>query len=279
MGRLTPTIGAMSEELRGYVDVWWEAVNDFAALLEEVPAEQWSAPTDLPGWDVHAVAAHTAHLEALLAGARHDDQVDIGEPAHVTGAMGQFTEQGVVARRGRSADDLINELRSSATARRTALLEDPPTEPDAPAPGLFGAIGWTQRTLLRNRPLDVYMHEQDIRRAVGQPGNLDSPAAVHTASYMLESLGVVVGKRAKLPSGASVVVEVEGHSPVAVQVNDAGRAEPVAAPADPTVAIRTDRECFLLLAGGRRTPEEGRVAVTGDADLGEQVLRAMAVTP
>lgn len=268
----------MSEELRGYVDVWWQAVDDFAALLEKVPEEQWSTPTDLPGWDVHAVTAHTAHIEALLAGTPHDE-VAIGAPAHVRGTMGQFTEQGVVARRDRTPDELINEIRSSATARHTALLGDPPDDPDAPAPGLFGIIGWSTRTLLRNRPLDLHLHEQDVRRAVGLPGNLDSPAAVHSADYLLESIGVVVGKRAKAPAGASVVVEVEGHAPVAVRVSDSGRAEPVAPPADPTVRISTDRECYLLLAGGRRRPEEGRVRVTGDEDLAARVLGAMAVTP
>lgn len=268
----------MSEELRGYVDVWWQAVDDLAGLLEKVPEEQWSAPTDLPGWDVHAVAAHSAHLEALLAGAPHDE-VEIGEPPHVRGMMGQFTEQGVVARQDRTPDELINELRSSATARHTQLLADPPTDPDAPAVGVFGAIGWSTRTLLRNRPLDVYLHEQDVRRAVGQPGNLDSPAAVHTADYLLESLGVVVGKRAQAPAGASVVLEVEGHRPVAVQVSDSGRAERVEPPTGATVAIRTDRESYLLLAGGRREPEPGRVSVTGDPDLAGRVLGAMGVTP
>ena len=56
------------EELAGYVEVWWQAVNDFLELLESVPEAQWSAPTDLPGWDVRAVASHTAHLEGILAG-------------------------------------------------------------------------------------------------------------------------------------------------------------------------------------------------------------------
>jgi len=268
----------MSEELRGYVDVWWQAVDDFAALLEKVPEEQWSAPTDLPGWDVHAVAAHTAHLEALLAGAPHDE-VEVGEPAHVRGMMGQFTEQGVVARRDHSPDELINEIRSSATARHTHLLGDPPTDPDAPAPGVFGMIGWSTRTLLRNRPLDVHLHEQDVRRAVDRPGNVDSPAAVHSADYLLESLGVVVGKRVKAPAGSSVVVAVDGHAPAAVRVADSGRAEPVEAPAEPTVRISTDREAYLLLAAGRRRPEDGRVRVTGDADLAGRVLDALAVTP
>ena len=40
------------ERLAGYVDVWWQAINNFTALLEKIPPEQWSAPTDLAGWDV-----------------------------------------------------------------------------------------------------------------------------------------------------------------------------------------------------------------------------------
>lgn len=266
-----------AEELAGYVEVWWEAVDAFLGVLEHVPDDAWHTPSDLPGWDVHDIAAHTAHLEALLAGAEHDS-VDIGEPPHVRGSMGQFTEQGVVARKDRTPDDLINEIRTSTTARRTALLEDPPTDPAAPAPGVFGLIGWDTRRLLRNRPLDLWMHEQDIRRALGMPGGLDSPAAAHTADYLAESLGIVVAKRAKAPAGTRVVLDIDGHAR-AVEVNDAGRAVPVEVPADPTVTIRTDRESFVLLAGGRRKPESGRVQLAGDPVLAERIVEVMAVTP
>ena len=54
--------------LAGYVEVWWQACDGLTTLLETIPADRWSTPTDLPGWDVHAVVAHTAHLEAVLAG-------------------------------------------------------------------------------------------------------------------------------------------------------------------------------------------------------------------
>jgi mycothiol maleylpyruvate isomerase-like protein len=72
------------EELAGYVEVWWQAVNDFLALLEQVPEEEWTTPTDLAGWDVRACAAHTAHLEGILAGGP-EETADVGEPPHVTG--------------------------------------------------------------------------------------------------------------------------------------------------------------------------------------------------
>lgn len=268
-----------AERLNGYVEVWWQAVDDFTTLLEQLDTDDWSVSTDLPGWDVHAIGAHVAHLEALLAGAEHD-QIDIGEPAHVRGSMGQFTEQGVLARRERSPDDVINEIRSSATTRHTVLLSDPPTEPDATAPGLFGLIGWNTETLLRNRPLDVWMHEQDVRRATGRPGNLDGPAAIHAADYLAESLGFVLVKRADAPAGASVVLEIDGHAPHCFIVNDEGRGEQLSeAPADPTVRLAMDRATFIALAGGRRPPEPGAVRATGDEDLAARIVNGLAVTP
>lgn len=267
-----------AQRLSDLVATWWQAIDDFTAVLESVPHEQWDTPTDLPGWDVHAVVAHVAHLEHLLAGGDHDD-VEVVDAPHAKGMMGTFTEQGIIARRSRTPDDLINELRAGATARHTELLASPPTDGDAPAPGVFGMIGWSTLTLLRNRPLDVWMHEQDVRRAVGQPGGLDSPAAAHTVDYLLESMPIVVAKRAKCAPGTTVVVDIEGHDPVAVAVSDDGRGARVDVPESATTTLRTDLESFILLAGGRRAPASGRVQIEGDAEVGQQVLDAMAVTP
>ncbi|HYJ27111.1 MAG TPA: maleylpyruvate isomerase family mycothiol-dependent enzyme [Nocardioides sp.] len=268
-----------ADRLSALVAVWWEAVDSFTHVLERVRDDQWSTPTDLPGWDVRAVAAHTAHLEALLAGREHDD-VEVGDPPHARGVMGRFTEQGVVARHDRSPDALITEIRESTTARHTQLLADPPTDPAAPAPGVFGAIGWTTGLLLRNRPLDVWMHEQDVRRALDMPGNLDSAAALHTTDYLLESLPFVVGKRAQAPVGSVVRVEVAGHRPATAVVGDDGRGRTgTPEDGDPTVTLAMDRETFVVLAGGRRPAAPGVVEVSGDTALGERVLAAMAVTP
>lgn len=269
----------MADSLVRCVEIWWRAVDDLSTLLETLSPDDWSVPTDLAGWDVHAIAAHSAHLEALLAGAAHDE-VEIGEPAHVTGLLGQFTEQGVVARRDRSPDELITELRSSATTRHTALLADPPTDPDAPAPGVFGLIGWSTRTLLRNRPLDLWMHEQDVRRAVGRPGNLDGPAAVHTADYLAESLGFVLAKRAGAAPGATAVLSITGHPPYSFTVNDRGRGERLdGEPDEPTIRLAMDRDTFIRLAGGRRPAEPGSVELVGDPELGRRVVDGLAVTP
>lgn len=265
--------------LSEYVDVWWQAINDFTDLLEELDEADWAAPTDLPGWDVKAVASHVAHLEGVLAGAP-EETADVGEPEHVTGPMGLYTEVGVLNRRGASPDAIINEIRAAATARHTALLADPPTDGSAKPEPIFGGVPWDWRTLLRNRPLDVWMHEQDIRRAVDRPGGMDSAAARHTAVHLAESLGYVLAKRLGAPAGTSVVLEMEGSPPFAYAVNDAGRGERLGdVPAAPTVRLRMDREAFIRLAGGRCEPEPGTVHVEGDHDLSQRLLDALATTP
>lgn len=266
-------------DLTPYVDLWWSSIDDFTRLLEEIPEEEWATPTDLPGWDVRAVVAHTAHLEHLLAGGAHDD-VQLDEVPHARGFMGQFTEQGVVGRADRSRDDLLNEIRESATATHTAILANAAPVADAPAREPFGSIGWSNHTLWRNRPLDLWMHEQDVRRAVGRPGGMDSPGARHTVDYLSESLGLVLAKRAKAPAGTTLRLEVAGHAPRAWRVTDAGRGEELTeVPDSADVVLRLDREAFTLLAGGRRGPDRVAVDAEGDAELVSRIVAGMAVTP
>ncbi len=267
------------QRLSGYVDIWWRAVDDFITLLEEVPAEEWTTPTDLAGWDVRAVASHTAHLESILSG-QPEETAEVGEPAHVTSLMGVYTEIGVVNRRDSSPDQIINELRSVTTARHTALLADPPTDGSAKPEVIFGGVPWDWEKLLRNRPLDIWMHEQDVRRAVGRPGNLDTPPAQHTADYLLESFGFVLGKKVGAPSGTVAVLEVEGSAPAAFTVNDSGRgAELPEAPANPDVIVRMDRESFIVCSGGRRDADPGRITIEGDPALGQRIIANLATTP
>lgn len=268
------------ELLAGYADVWWQAIDDFTRLLEDLSPSDWDAPTDLPGWDVRAVASHVAHVETVLA-TGVEEQAEIGDPppAHITGLMGHYTEIGVVNRRDADPDAIINEIREAATARRTALLADPPTDADAKPERIFGGLPWTWRTLMRNRPLDVWMHEQDVRRAVGRPGGMDTAPARHTAEYLAESLGFVLAKKVGAEPGTSLVLEMEGSSPFAFEVGEdrRGAALPTV-PASPDVVLRMDRESFTCLAGGRR-PAPGPVVVEGDEALGQRVLDAMATVP
>ncbi|QZY28944.1 maleylpyruvate isomerase family mycothiol-dependent enzyme [Nocardioides coralli] len=269
----------MAHPLPPLVALWWRAIDDYTTLLEQLSPEDWRRPTDLAGWDVFCVAAHVAHLEAMQAGNPHEE-TEIGEPPHVRGLMGTFTEQGVVARRDRTPDELITETRSCATTRHTQLLAEAPTDGTVAAPGVFGLIGWNLEQLLRNRPLDVWMHEQDIRRATDRRGNLESPAAVHTADYLAESLGFVLAKRVGAPAGTTVVLEVAGHPAYAAEVGEDGRGRMLPeSPDQPRARLATSRETFVLLAGGRRPELADTVSISGDEELGRAIVANLAVTP
>lgn len=268
----------MSDEqlLSQYVDLWWSAIDDFTTLLESVPEQQWATPTDLPGWDVHACAAHTAHLESILAGGP-EETLQFEPGPHVKSLMAIYTEQGVLARRDRTPAELIKEIRDAATVRHDALVADPPTDASATPTVLFPGVNWDWSRLLRNRPLDVWMHEQDVRRAVEMPGGMDSPAAIHVVDYLSESMGFILAKRAQVPPGTVVRLNVEGHRPRTFAVDADGRGVELDI-AEPNVTLAMDRETFIVLAGGRRTVTDG-VTITGDESLGRQILDNLVVTP
>lgn len=267
------------EMLTSYVEAWWAAVGDFLALLEEVPEDEWATPTDLPGWDVKACAAHTAHLETILASGE-EEHADVGDPDHISGPMGLYTEIGVVNRRDTAPVAIIEEIRAATSRRHGWLLDHMPEDASARPEVTPGGVPWDWRTLLRNRPLDVWMHEQDIRRAVGRPGNMDTLGAQHTADYLSEGFGYVVGKNVKPPAGTTAVLAVEGSRTQAVEMGEDGRAHRMSTvPGEPTVGLAMDRETFIVLAGGRRVVSADAVDVTGDTELAKTIIDRMGTTP
>ena len=269
------------ERLLGYVESWRSAVDDVIALLRSLDDADWTRPTDLPGWDVKGVASHLAHLESELSGVKQK-RVELPEREHYTSPTATYTELGLVAREDMTGPEITDELERCAKVRYDQLLTDPPTDGKADPPRTPGKIGWSWETLLSNRVLDVWMHEQDIRRAIGRPGGLDTPGAAHTVATFTRSFPYVVGKRVAPPAGTTVVLDVTGVNPVhlAVEVDESGRAVPLTSdPEQPSVSLRMDVETFVVLGGGRREPSAVEVTVEGDETLGLRVLEGMAVTP
>ena len=81
-----------------------------------------------------ALVAHdTAHLEAVLAGAP-EETIEVTEAPHLVGLQNYYTEQGVLARRGRALAELADEIEAAVAARYAELQANPPVDPAAPAP-------------------------------------------------------------------------------------------------------------------------------------------------
>jgi uncharacterized protein (TIGR03083 family) len=266
------------------VETWHRACADFVTLVRGLPGELGDLPTDLEGWSVKDNVAHTAHLEAVLAGAP-EETLHVEEAAHLKGLMNYYTEQGVLARRDRDLDSLADEIENAVATRYAALRAEPPTDGAATPTRTPGNVGWDTRTLLSNRPLDVWMHEQDIRRAVDRPGGYDSPAAAHVLRVLGRALPMVVGKRLAPPPGTTVRLDIpEAGLGWTVRVGDDGRAAPVADGSlpeaeRPTTTVTLTPEDFVVLGGGRRGPEATRPLIEGDEELGLRLLACLAVTP
>ena len=117
----------------------------------------------------------------------------------------------------------------------------------------------TVADLLRFRIFDSWVHEQDMRRGLDRPGDLDSPAARQALDMMVGVLPYIIGKKVGAPDGSTVVLVLTGPLPTtaAVEVVD-GRARTVdPLPADPTVTLTLASDEFARLACGRSDPERG----------------------
>jgi uncharacterized protein (TIGR03083 family) len=236
----------------------WRSMEALAAGLTE---PEWSQATGCPGWDVHDVVAHVVDIESQLLD---------GNAADIT-----QTETGVAARRDLSSSELLVALRA-ATARRQAQLEQL-TEADlgAPTPTPIGEAPLADALAMRT--MDVWVHEQDIRRAIGAPGHELGPAVDAAVTYLSTFLGYVVGRRAGAPDGATVNFEI-GMQKIGVAITGrrGANVEPVAAP---TVTLAMDAPTFAALAGGRSDAPDDSVRISGDEALGRQVVDVLGFLP
>lgn len=262
--------------LAAHLAAWRDSCDRVLDLCRGLAPADWSRPTDLPGWTVHDVVAHLAHVESQLA----DGRLETG--THRREMAPDATRRGVESRREVEPAALVDELASAVDRRVAALSADPPTDPGAQPPGTPDGQRWDWETLLRNRVIDLWVHEQDIRRAVGAPGGMDSPGAAITVSALAAALPYVLGKKVAPAPGTVVGWAVDGAVPfeLVLGVGDDGRAHRLdaVAPAD-TTWLRMDTETFALLAAGRRAPDALTIDVTGDHDLAARVAAEMAVTP
>lgn len=261
--------------LESYVQAWRESAASISTLLPTLDKSEWSTPTDCPGWTVKDIAAHLAHLENELA-----TGVVASVNPSLTEVVSSYTQAGVEARRGNSVEELQTEF-AEAVALREQELQTLPDDPQLPAPLTPGGVSWSWDTLLRNRAIDLWVHEQDIRRAIDKPGGMDSAGAQVVANTFRMAMPYVVGKKVRPAPGTTVAWHVTGEVPfdLVVAVGEDGRAKPVKSfDGEPRASLTMSTEAFTALGAGRRTAEQLGVQISGDRELATAVLSAMPVT-
>ncbi len=249
-------------------------------LCAGLDAAQWDTSTCLPGWTVRDVVSHVIGTEAGLLG-EPAPEVDISHLTHLRNPIAEANELWVEANRGLDGREMTARL-EDVTSRRLAVL-------DAMDQAAFDAPSWTPAgrdetygRFMRIRHYDCFLHEQDIRLALGMPARETAADLESALDEVATGLGYIVGRKAAMPEGSRVRIDLTGPVPTTFLVRVDGRATVVdSLGGAPTVGIELPAMRFLRLTGGRAdagtSPTDG-VTFSGDRALGEQLVSNLAFT-
>ena len=233
-------------------DVW----GSIAELCRGLDDEEWARPTACPGWSVQDQLSHLVGPEAAFLGHPQPKPLAVAPP-YVRNEFGNANEAAVAWRRTWPPAEVLAEFVSVTEQRlddlRALTGEDLDEDSWTPTgPGKY-------RDLLAIRVFDAWVHEQDIRVAVGRPGHLGGPVAAHALGRCFLAMPYIVGKKAAAPEGAVVDFVVEGPTSGSLRVKvEGGRARAAAEPAGgegASVRVVAEFEAFTRLCCGRITPD------------------------
>lgn len=256
----------------------WVSIDDLLASLDD---EDLAAPTACPGWDVAAVLAHVIGTELMMAG-EAPPAVDVPDLPHLRNEIARANEAWILARRDRTPDELRAEFRE-VVARRTEELGGL-TQSEVDAESWTPAGQATLGRFLQIRVFDTWIHELDIRDAVGRVGHETGPAVQRTLAEVGNGIGFVVGKRAGAPEGSWVRIDLPGPEPARFDVVVEGRARVVEdePSGDPTVTVTLGSTDLVRCIAGRVDPAAllaaGTITLGGDVALGERIVSAFPYT-
>jgi uncharacterized protein (TIGR03083 family) len=254
--------------------------HDIASLTGNLDDASWNLPTDCPGWSVKDQLSHIIGTERMLLGEAAPPPPD-PRPSWVKNDIAAFNEAWVEERRPRSPGQVRDEF-LEVTARRLAELRAMPTERfDQVGPSPVGQVPY--REFMEVRAFDSFVHEQDIRRAIGRPGGWDGPLADLTVRRVAQGMGYVVGKKVAPAPSTSVVFDLGPFGQITIlceEIQPGAKlkarlaTEPVETPA---VRLAMDVETFCLLGCGRGDPTAlvQKVTLEGDEGLGQRILEEM----
>ncbi|MFI7005848.1 maleylpyruvate isomerase family mycothiol-dependent enzyme [Streptomyces sp. NPDC050145] len=273
---------SLHPSLQSYADAWTHSVEAISELVTPLAEGEWNRATPCPGWSVRDIVSHVIGVDCEMLGDPRPIHSLPRDLYHVQTEYQRYQEVQVDVRRHHTAPEMVSELEYTII-RRSRHLRNDSREPGTIVRGPRG-VEETLEYAMRRRAFDIWVHEQDLRQALGRPGNLDSPGAYVTRDMLLAVLPKIVAKDAGAPANSAVVFDV--HGPVeflrTVRVDAEGKGSVDGAPSlGPAATIALDWETYVRLACGRTTPEAVRDALKteGDASLVEAILTSFAVTP
>jgi uncharacterized protein (TIGR03083 family) len=261
------------------VDLLAAEFDALEQLCSSSADSDWEAPSPLPGWSVRDVMSHVVGTEAMLLG-EEVPAVDVAPSDHVRNPVAEVNERWVESMRALTPSEMRSRLHS-VTSQRVEALEAM-TQDDFDAPSWTPVGGdETYGRFMRIRHFDCTMHEHDVRAAIGAPARLEPDALQSCLDEVETGLGYIVGRRAGLPDGSRVRIDLSGPVPATYFVLVDGRAAVVPSfEGEPTVGLELPAELYLRLTGGRADAAARMTEVrrNGDPELAEQLATHLAFT-
>jgi uncharacterized protein (TIGR03083 family) len=283
-----PLHPAAPEDLAGLVSAYQQTTQAVVDLGRSCTDADFDLPTACPGWTVKDQISHVVGLESWLH-TGDVPQVEVPDYAHIRNEAGQFIEKSVELRRRMVGQKVVDELETVA-ARRVAALSEPEVTLETVVRGPWGPAPVGES--LRRRILDIWTHEQDIRQALGRPGNLDSGGAAVFMDLLFAALPRIVAREAGIEPGNVVIIDstgpVMGRAGVWVEPGEEGKARGIplfsgiAHDGDPhdvftTITLSTD--CLTRRAAGRGGLDDIHFSVHGDEAVARRVLEHLVIVP
>ncbi|NNH70305.1 maleylpyruvate isomerase family mycothiol-dependent enzyme [Nocardia uniformis] len=272
---MTDTVPDRGQIIANLSDQW----DALARLVDGLDESAWRTASSLPGWTVFDVIAHVIGTELVLMG-EYPPEADVSGFAHVRNEIGALNEKWIEALRPLSGTALLERFRE-ITDRRLKVLADMDDAAWAePGPSPVGLVPYGR--FMRIRIFDCWMHEHDIADGLRVAVDEGGPRAEAAFAELIFGIGRSVVKGAGAPDGSRVTFELGGPSPRTVHIAVAGgRANPVETLDGPaTVVVGMESGLFARLRGGRTSADAhiDEIAVSGDTELGNRLVRNLAFT-
>jgi uncharacterized protein (TIGR03083 family) len=168
--------------LQPYADAWTHSIDAISELVTPLVEGEWNRRTPCPGWSVRDVVSHVIGLDNEMLGDPRPIHTLPRDLYHVTNEHQRYMEMQVDVRRHHTAPEMTSELEYTII-RRNRQLRNESRRPRHEGPRPAQHRGHARRVHAQPA-FDVWVHEQDLRTALGRPGQPRLPGA-HIARDVL----------------------------------------------------------------------------------------------
>jgi uncharacterized protein (TIGR03083 family) len=256
---------------------------EFEALLRDLSPGDWQRPTVCPGWRVHDVVAHVVHDQLRKLSGTRDRHAGPGpQPGETLPAWLHRTNQefvdvarhwsppvltGLLSHLGPRLDQLWGSLDMGQAGQPVSWAA-----PDVPAPA------WLD---VAREYTEYWVHQQQVRDAVGRPGAEGEQLAVPVTDTFLRAVPYAL-RHLTPADGTCLAIEVTGPGSGAWTVCRRDRTWVIdrgTPDQRPAAQLRLSSDCLWRVATRGITVEaaEQQAAITGDRELAATALTLVSI--